>query len=494
MGSGGGTEDFSGFIMIKSSKQPMDEQRQALLAGLPKIDELLLLLGNGSVSVKASKDIVKDMCRSAVASLRDRIMKGEGDKAEFSMPTVHQVADQVRLAVDGLYEYRLRRVINATGIVLHTNLGRAPLCAEAMERIAEVGGGYSNLEYDLEKGQRGLRYDHVRKLLCVLSGADDALVVNNNAAAVLLVLNTLAEGKEAIVSRGELIEIGGEFRIPDIMAKSGAALREVGTTNRTHFTDYERAICVNTGLILKVHTSNYRIVGFTESIELSALVELGKRAGIPVMDDLGSGCFVELDRYGLQGEPTIRQVLATGVDVVTFSGDKLLGGPQAGIILGQEEILERIRRNPLNRALRIDKFTLAALEATMMQYLRPDDAVNRLRVLRSLTEPAASVERRARRLLAALRRLELAGMKLSLRKDSSQAGGGSLPTEKIPTVLVTVRPVSLSPSAFEKRLRSLPVPIIARISNDEVLLDLRTIDDGEIPLVKEGFKILRDTG
>ena len=291
-------------------------------------------------------------------------------------------------------------MINATGVILHTNLGRAPLCREAIERVVEVARGYSNLEYDLEKGERGLRYDHVRGLLCALTGAEDALVVNNNAAAVLLVLNALSEGKEAIVSRGELIEIGGEFRIPDVMEKSGARLREVGTTNRTRLSDYERAIVPETGIILKVHTSNFRIMGFTEEADLASLVALGKKHHLPVVDDLGSGCLIELDRYGLEREPTVRDCLAAGADVVTFSGDKLLGGPQAGIILGKREFLERIRKNPLNRALRIDKLTLAALEATMVKYLRPAEALADIRVLRALTEPVADVKKRAKRLAA----------------------------------------------------------------------------------------------
>ncbi|MBN1614087.1 MAG: L-seryl-tRNA(Sec) selenium transferase [Deltaproteobacteria bacterium] len=469
----------------------MEERRRALLKNLPKIDEIVHILERKGLCAMAPKEIVRDACRRVVERERLRIMDPKGDAGTLRLPSIDVAAREAAGIIQGLHRYRLRRVVNATGIILHTNLGRSPLCPEALERLQKVGEGYSNLEYDLERGQRGVRYDHVRELLCALSGAEDALVVNNNAAAVLLVLNTLAEGKEAVVSRGELIEIGGEFRIPEIMEKSGALLREVGTTNRTHLSDYEKALCEKTGLILKVHTSNYRIVGFTQQVDLTILAALGRKSGIPVMNDLGSGCFVELDRYGLEREPTVQDVLQTGVDVVTFSGDKLLGGPQAGIILGGREMLGRIKRNPLNRALRIDKFTLAALEATMMQYLQPEEAMGRLRVLRALSEPLASVKRRARRLLLQLRRLNVEGMTFSLKDGLSLTGGGSLPTQGIPTCAVSVKAVHLSADRLERRLRDLETPIVARISDDEVLLDLRTVDPGELSFIKEGFSALK---
>jgi L-seryl-tRNA(Ser) seleniumtransferase len=313
-------------------------------------------------------------------------------------------------------------------------------------------------------------------------------VVNNNAAAVLLTLNTLSEGKEGIVSRGELVEIGGEFRIPDIIAKSGALLREVGTTNRTRLADYADAIGPATGVILKVHTSNFRIMGFTEEVELSALVALGKKHGIPVMDDLGSGCCIELDRYGLGKEPTVQDAVACGVDVVTFSGDKLLGGPQAGIILGKKDILAKIKKNPLTRALRIDKLTLAALEETMKQYLDPEGAVAHLPVLKSLTEPLADIQKRAKKLLTLLQKISnRKTLSFSIKKGASMAGGGALPTQEIPTALISVRSAHLTPNQLEEHLRHLEVPIIARIADDGLLLDLRTITEEEFAYIKEGF-------
>ena len=466
----------------------MDNRRKALLSGLPKIDELMILLEKRGIYARAPREIVKAACRSVVGELRDTILWREGEKTSICLPVVEEVADQVTEIIEDLHRYRLRRVVNATGTILHTNLGRAPLCREALERVLEVGGGYANLEFDLTKGQRGLRYDHVRNILCALSGAEDALIVNNNAAAVLLTLNTLAEGKDVIVSRGELIEIGDEFRIPEVMTKSGAHLKEVGTTNRTRHSDYENAIGENTGLILKVHTSNFKIVGFTEDTGLASLTALGEKYGVPVMEDLGSGCFLELDRYGLPREPTVSDIMETGVDVVTFSGDKLLGGPQAGIILGKRELLQQIKKNPLNRALRIDKLTLAALEATMIQYLHPEKAACRLRVLKALTEPLADVTKRAKRLLAMLRSAHLEGFDLSLKKGFSMAGGGSLPTCEIPTMLLAMRPGCMSISSLEERLRSLDVPIIARVAEEQVLFDLRTVEEKEFAFIRDGLK------
>lgn len=469
-------------------KHAIDDHKNTLLRNLPKIDEVMLLLEKSDVFSKTPRNIVRSVCRSVVEELRQEILKTNTERKDLRLPSAEQVADRATRILQGLHEYRLRRVVNATGVILHTNLGRAPLCNDAVERLVEIAKGYSNLEYDLVKGERGLRYDHVQKILCELSGAEDALVVNNNAAAVLLSLNTLAAGKEVIVSRGELVEIGGEFRIPEVMEKSGACLREVGTTNRTRLADYEKAIGPETGLILKVHTSNFRIVGFTEDAVLPSLVALGKTRGIPVMYDLGSGCFAELDCYGLEREPTVSDVLETGVSIITFSGDKLLGGPQAGIILGRRNVLQEIKQNPLNRALRIDKLTLAALEATMMQYFQPDRAISRLRVLKALTEPLKDVDKRAKKLLSLLRKERWEGVIMSVKKGFSMSGGGSLPTQEIPTILLSLVSKHLSPSNLEERLRYLEIPIITRIADDEVLFDLRTIEEEEFSSIRNGLR------
>jgi L-seryl-tRNA(Ser) seleniumtransferase len=466
----------------------MEEQRKEMLKKLPKIDEIILLLEKQDIYSLAPRDIVIATCRKIVQDLRDKIVNARKKISTESCPDAAAVAGEVERLIKRLYRYSLRRVVNATGVILHTNLGRAPLCPEALQRIAEVGSGYSNLEFDLAKGERGQRYDHVSSLICALTGAEDALIVNNNAAAVLLVLNTLAEKKEAIVSRGELIEIGGEFRIPEIMKKSASKLCEVGTTNRTRLGDYEKAVNDKTGLLMKVHTSNFRIVGFTEEADIESLVALGKKRGVPVMDDLGSGCLIDLDKYGLQHEPTVRETVATGIDVVTFSGDKLLGGPQAGIIVGKKDVLAKIKKNPLNRALRIDKFTLAALEATLMHYLNPADAVKKLRSLKALTEPVTAVKKRAEKLIAKLQKENFDSLIFSLREDFAAAGGGSLPTQQIPTVLVAIKNKNIPASKMEEKLRKLEVPIIARVDKDEILLDLRTVAEDDFPFIIEGLK------
>lgn len=440
------------------------------------------------------KDILRDICRGVVEKFRQDLIRHAEQNRPVVPPALPSVVARVRQAVDDLRRYRFRRVVNATGVVLHTNLGRAPLWDKALEHVIETAGGYANLEYDLNKGTRGQRYDHVRSLLCLLTGAGDALVVNNNAAAVLLVLNTLAEGKEVIVSRGELIEIGGEFRIPEIMQKSGARLREVGTTNRTRLSDYARAIGNDTALLMKVHTSNFRIIGFTEDTNCAALVDLGGGYGLPVMNDLGSGCLINLESYGLRHEPTAQEALSAGVDIVTFSGDKLLGGPQAGLILGRKELVEQIRSNPLNRALRIDKMTLAALEATLIGYLDEGTVGEGFRVVRSLTEPLADVRRRARMLIKILNKLPDTRWRLEMKDGFSMAGGGSLPDQQIPTSLIAVRYHGLTPDTLEERLRKLEVPIIVRIADDEVLLDLRTIVENEFPWIRQGFESIGKGG
>jgi L-seryl-tRNA(Ser) seleniumtransferase len=466
----------------------MDEKRKSMLKSLPKIDEIIGLLEKQGIHEKASREIVLEVCRSVVQKMRDDILTAPDKKLPAVTTDAAGAARYVSNQIDNLYAYRLKRVVNATGVILHTNLGRAPLCPEALERILEVGRGYSNLEFNLERGERGLRYDHVSRLLCALTGAEDALIVNNNAAAVLLVLNTLAQRKEAIVSRGELIEIGGEFRIPDVMTKSNSILREVGTTNRTRLSDYEKAIGPDTGVILKVHTSNYRIVGFTEEAELTRLVALGRQHGIPVFDDLGSGCLINLSDYGLQHEPTVQEVLATDVDVVSFSGDKLLGGPQAGIIAGKKDIVQKIKKNPLNRALRIDKFTLAALEATLMHYLTTEKAASSLRALKALTEGQGEVRKHARKLMNKLKKTNIPDLTYEIREDVAAAGGGSLPTQDIPTVVLAVRHKKVAASRMEVMLQQVPVPVIVRVNENEILIDLRTVSEDEFVFIVDALR------
>ncbi len=466
----------------------MDDVKKELLKKLPKIDEVLLILEKQHIYDLAQRYIVKEICRKVVQDLREKIVNAKKIQSNQFFPDTADVAREVEKQIKELYRYNLRRLVNGTGVILHTNLGRAPLCPEAMQRIEEVGRGYSNLEYDLIKGERGHRYDHVNSLICALTGAEDALIVNNNAGAVLLVLNTLAEGKEAIVSRGELIEIGGEFRIPEIMEKSGGRLREVGTTNRTRLSDYEKAINADTALILKVHTSNFRIVGFTEEANIGSLAALGKSRGIPVVDDLGSGCLIDLDHYGLEHEPTVRETLAVGADVVTFSGDKLLGGPQAGIIAGKKDLLEKIKANPLNRVLRIDKFTLAALEGTLIQYLAPDRAPGKLRSLAALTQSITAVKKHALELMALLHKEKFKSLQFSMHEDFSSAGGGSLPTQEIPTILIGIKNNQMPAGKMEEKLRKLEVPIIVRVDKDEILIDLRTVTEDEFGFIINGLK------
>jgi len=365
----------------------------------------------------------------------------------------------------------LRRVINATGVVLHTNLGRAPLAQAAVDAIVRVAQGFSNLEYDLEAGARGSRYVHCSELLRELTGAEDALVVNNGAAALVLVLNTVADAREAIVSRGELVEIGGSFRVPDIMRKSGARLIEVGTTNRTHADDYERAVSAETGAILKVHRSNFALAGFVAEASVAALSSLGTPRGIPVIHDLGSGLLISLAAYGLDGEPTAREALRAGATVVTMSGDKLLGGPQAGIILGSRQVLDRVRKNPLTRSYRVDKLTLAALEATLALYRDPARAVREIPVLTQLTEPVATLLDRAARF-----RSTLDDPRVEVVETKASVGGGAFPTAEIPSAGIAI---SGRADAVEKRLRHNDPPIIGRIADGRVILDLRTIAPSE---------------
>ncbi len=425
--------------------------------------------------------------RKAAQLLREKILKGT-----LKELTEEDLLNILKEVFEEYERFHLRRVINATGVIIHTNLGRAPLAEAAIQHMAEIARYYSNLEYDLIEGKRGSRYVHVEELLKELTGAEAALVVNNNASAVLITLNTLAFGKEVIVSRGELIEIGGSFRIPEVMKWAGCILKEVGTTNKTHLHDYENAISENTALLLKVHKSNYAIVGFTKEVSGEELVALGKKYGIPVMEDLGSGCLIDFAKYGLMKEPTVQEVLKAGVDVVTFSGDKLLGGPQAGIILGKKEIIERIRKNPLNRAIRIDKLTLAALEATLKLYRDENLAIESIPVLRMILTPAEEVKKIAQKLLRHLRDLNIPGAKIKLLSTTAKTGGGALPLLDIPSYGVSLEIEGISPQEIQKKLRENEPPIIAIAEEKSLVFEARTLFYEDIPKIKEALLRLKD--
>jgi L-seryl-tRNA(Ser) seleniumtransferase len=426
-----------------------------------------------------------EVVRGVLEAERRRVLEAGGG----IVANAETLAQRVMAAISERGAFSLSPVINATGVVLHTNLGRALLSELAQQRLLTVAGAYSNLEMDLARKERGSRYAHVEGLLRRLSGAAASLVVNNNAAAVLLALESVAHGKEVLVSRGELIEIGGEFRIPDIMRRSGAILREVGTTNRTHLKDYATAIGPDTALILKVHTSNYRVVGFTADVSSRELVELGRAQGVPVMEDLGSGCLIDLTRHGFPHEPTVPEVVASGVDLVSFSGDKLLGGPQAGIVVGRSDLVERLARNPLNRALRIDKFTIAALEATLYAY-ESGTALETIPTLRMLTEPLAGIRRRAR----ALRRRLPAEVQRTLRAEvvetTSQVGGGALPTVELPTAALALGTAARPAPALDAALRTGDPAVLGRVLDDRLVLDCRTVLVRDIPALAQRLAAL----
>jgi L-seryl-tRNA(Ser) seleniumtransferase len=463
--------------------------RQQALRKIPSVDELLSRPQVVDLLKVHPRNVVVEAIRKGLERVRDDILRKQDlPKLGEAFFTFENLYPLFQKEIDLQIQPRLRRVINATGVVLHTNLGRSPLHPSAIKHLVEVSKTYSNLEYDLERGERGDRYTHVEETLCRLSGAESALVVNNNAGAVLLVLNTLADGKEVIVSRGELVEIGGAFRIPDVMKRSGALLREIGTTNRTHFNDYQKAIGPHTALLLKVHTSNFRVMGFTSEVSLQDLVQLGREHQLPVVDDLGSGCLIDLTQHGLEKEPTVQETIKTGVDAVTISGDKLLGGPQAGIILGKKNILDLFKINPLTRALRIDKLTLAALESTLLLYFDEKRAMEEIPVLSMLSLDMRKLKKRGKRLLKRLSRMTNERMTISLKEDVSQVGGGALPLQELPTVVVAVKPLDFSVNSLEESLRKGDPPIISRISKEELILDMRTVFEEEIPLLAAGIE------
>ena len=455
-------------------------ERQEMLRKIPKVDELLTL-AEETGRMAAMTDIippaaVRDAIRDELEALRGNILAG--DLTE--LPEKKAILDAACTRAYGEQRSSLRRVVNGTGVVLHTNLGRSLLSWQAVSAVEEVARNYSTLEYDVDSGSRGSRHDHIDNLLASVTGAEAAMVVNNNAAAVLLILSAMGKGGEVITSRGELVEIGGSFRIPEIMTQCGCTLREVGTTNKTHLFDYEDAIGPETRALLRVHTSNYRIVGFSERPGLAELVELGRKHDLPVIEDLGSGSLVDLTAFGIHDEPTVQQSVKAGVDVISFSGDKLLGGPQAGLILGKRAYIEKLKRHPLARALRVDKMTIAALRETLYAYQDPAWAKCNIPVLRMLGASGEELRGRAEKL-----RLALEGFGCAARvvETEGQVGGGSCPTQLLKSWAVAVDPGKLTADQLAEALRR-PYPhIIGRISQGQYLLDVRTLTDDDFSAI-----------
>lgn len=455
--------------------------RSPLLQKIPKVDVLISLCQEDPLMKSVPSYVITAQIQATLEGYRSQILQGETFLEEDLHPTT--LVSEITARVEKALSPNLCRVINATGVVVHTNLGRSLLPLVAVESLVNIAGVYSNLELDLSTGKRGSRYAVVEDILCELTGAEAALVVNNNAAAVLLCLETIAKGKEVIASRGELVEIGGSFRIPDVMARSGGVLKEVGATNRTHLKDYIAAITDETALLLKVHKSNYSIVGFTKEVTLSEMVALGKEKNLPVMEDLGSGNFIDFAKYGLMAEATVQMSVAAGADIVTFSGDKLLGGPQAGIIVGKKQYIDQIKRNPMNRALRIDKLTLAALERVLRIYRDPDQAVKEIPTLRMMMMSLKEIQNSGKSLIRNLKKLGNDRLLISTHKSTSRAGGGALPLMELPTECVAIQIQNVSANQLETFLRESETPIIGRIENDWILLDPRTLSNEDKQII-----------
>jgi L-seryl-tRNA(Ser) seleniumtransferase len=468
------------------SRKKLSEKQQKMLRMLPGVDHILELVENLPIFDGIPGVVVTNSIRRTLEARRKSILASAHDIDEEALSD-DQIVEQVRVAVTEDMAPNLKNLINATGVVVHTNLGRSLLPGEVIANLDIIAGRYSNLEYDLSVGKRGSRYSSIEDILCEISGAEAGMVVNNNAGAVLLCLETIAKGREVIVSRGELVEIGGSFRVPDVMAKSGGILKEVGTTNRTHKRDYENAVDENTALLLKVHRSNYSVIGFTAEVSLKDLVELGAQHGIPVMEDLGSGTFIDFSKYGLVKETTVQESVASGADVITFSGDKLLGGPQAGIIVGKRHLVEQIRQNPLARALRIDKLTLAALESTLRFYREEAEAIRKIPTLRMLTMGIKEIEKKASRLAKNLKKIGDSRLKVSLAAFSSRAGGGALPLLELPSKCLMIQIDGMSVNRLEENMRENAPPIIGRIENDAFIIDPRTLLDEDLPIIRLAF-------
>ena len=468
---------------------PTPRQTQALRA-IPAVDSLLATPALSSLLQEYPRSLVVEAARAVTAAAR-RVILAAGPEDDLPDLSPEALAVKVAERVREAGRPHLVPVINATGVVLHTNLGRAPLTPSACAAISEVARGYSNLEYDLVAGERGSRHSHLEALLKELTGAEAALVVNNNAAAVLLVLAALAAGREVVVARGQLVEIGGSFRIPEVMEASGCRLREVGTTNKVYLRDYEAAIGPETALLLKVHTSNYRILGFTSTVSGAELAALGARYNLPTLEDLGSGVLVDLSCLGLEKEPTVPESVASGIDIVTFSGDKLLGGPQAGIIVGKKRYLDVIKRHPLARAVRVGKLTLAALEATLRLYRDPKRAWEEIPALRALSLSEAELKARAERLAREINELRL-HLTAEVRPGTSEVGGGALPLSGLPTHLVAVTSSRYSAGELAAALRRQEPPVVGRIADERLLLDLRTVFPEDEPALLSALAAVGD--
>ncbi|WP_303720826.1 L-seryl-tRNA(Sec) selenium transferase [Malonomonas rubra] len=446
--------------------------QQGLLRSLPAVDRVLREEPLQKLTGRLPQKMLTEAVQQAVADLRCKLLAGECVPEKALDPA--QVAADAADYCQPYLQPSLRKVINATGTLLHTNLGRAPLAKEALQGIQTVAEGYSTLEIDMKSGQRGHRYSHVTRWLTQLTGAEDALVVNNNAGAVLLVLTALGKGSEAIVSRGELVEIGGAFRIPEVMEAGGVKLREVGASNRTHLRDYENAISDETKILLKVHTSNYRIIGFTSDVSAAELKPLAVAKNLILMEDLGSGMLIDLTHFGLPYEPTVAETVKAGVDVVTFSGDKLLGGPQAGIVVGKKQYLQKIGRHPLARALRIDKLTLAALESTLQIYLQPEQLIERLPIFQMFSAQPQQQKLRCGKLMARLQ-VERLPIELTLIEDFTQVGGGSMPQVQLPGWALEIKLPEGSVDALARRLRGFIPAVVPRVQNDSLIVNLRAV-------------------
>ncbi len=461
-------------------------QKKDLFYLIPKVDELLNDQRTHLLFERFPRAIIVDTVRFCIEEIRQEIISLDGEQIEGYCFDENKLIQRIIEKVEITYSMNLKRVINATGVVIHTNLGRSLLSDEIREDVWNIASNYSTLEFNTESGTRGSRYAHIEGILSKLCGSEAAMVVNNNAAAVLLVLGALAKNKEVIVSRGQLVEIGGSFRIPEVMEQSGAKLKEVGTTNKTHLIDYERAIHEDTGALLKVHTSNYKILGFTQEVLMSDLVLLGQKHNIPVIEDIGSGTLIDLSKYGLTKEPTVQESIAEGADIVTFSGDKLLGGPQAGIIVGKKKYIDMMKKNPLTRALRVDKLTLAALEATLRLYLDEKAVIRKIPTLHMLTMSFQEIEEKAKNFLASIEALGLRD-DVKIERGVSQVGGGAMPLEELPTLLIALKPSNKSVNKIESELRNRKIPIICRISEGRLLFDCRTIKKEEFDIIIEAF-------